>query len=220
MRAARRIAGSVPATARRGEDIMIMTDMAVRDLDMRSESLIDRCRRVFIDVLGRSSDHQLPIEVARRPEPALHALPRTPSAPSKLRVMEAIDQPAESPDKRWQRHPQLRARHADAAPAPGSERAARLAAERGVILARGRKLVEAVEAFTVAAQQETIDLGALPGFWDLPRNGMLAAVQAYERVDRLRDASALEARIRHLYRPRAVKPIPAPRPTRMTASGD
>jgi hypothetical protein len=81
-------------------------------------------------------------------------------------------------------------------------------------------LTEATEAFAIAAQDEAIDFGALPGFWDLPRNGMLAAVKAYERVDRLRDAAALEARIRHLYRPRALKSIPAPRPGRITASGD
>ncbi len=199
---------------------MIMTDMAVRDLEMQRETLMDRCRKAFIGVFGRSSDHQLPEEVTRRPAPALHAVPMPAPVRKTLRVVEASAQADETTEKRWQRHPQLRARQAEAAPMPGSERAARLAAERGVILARGRKLIEATEAFTVAAQDEAIDLGALPGFWDLPRNGMLAAVQAYERADRLRDAAALEARIRHLYRPRALKPMPAPRPGRMTASGD
>jgi hypothetical protein len=199
---------------------MIMTDLAVRDLEMRSETLMDRCRRAFVGVFGRSSDHRLPVEVARRPAMALRALPAPSPVRKALRVVDAVEQPADAGEMRWQRHPQLRARQAEAAPMPGSERAARLAAERGIILARGRKLVEAVDAFTVAARDEAIDLGAMPGFWDLPRNGMLAAVQAYERVDRLRDAAALEARIRHLYRPRALKPIPAPRPSRMTASGD
>ncbi len=199
---------------------MIMTDLAVKDIEMRSETLLDRCRRAFVDIFGRSSNHQLPVEVALRDQPALHALPASPENHKPLRVVEATETAAESPEKRWQRHPQLRARQAEAPPMPGSQRAARLAAERGVLLARGRKLGEALEAFTTAAEDESIDLGALPGFWDLPRNGMLAAVQAYERVDRLRDASALEARIRHLYRPRALKPIPAARPQRMTASGD
>jgi hypothetical protein len=199
---------------------MIMTDLAVRDLEMRSDTLMDRCRRAFVGVFGRSSDHQLPQEVTRLPEPALHALPTPPRTRETLRVVEASAQAGDAPEKRWQRHPQLRARQPESAPMPGSERAARLAAERGVILARGRKLTEATEAFAIAAQDEAIDFGALPGFWDLPRNGMLAAVKAYERVDRLRDAAALEARIRHLYRPRALKSIPAPRPGRITASGD
>ncbi len=199
---------------------MIMTDLAVRELEMRSDTLLDRCRRVFIDVFGRSSDHQLPEEVASHTHSSLRALPASPPARKSLRVVEASEKADDAPEKRWQRHPQLRARQAEAAPMPGSARAARLAAERGVLLARGRKLAEAIEAFSTAAQDASIDLAALPGFWDLPRNGMLAAVQAYERVDRLRDASALEARIRHLYRPRALKPIPAARPHRMTASGD
>lgn len=199
---------------------MIMTDLAVREFEMRSETLLDRCRRALVDVFGRSSDHQLPQEVASITRPELRALPVSPPASKPLRVVEATEASVGTPDKRWQRHPQLRARQAEAAPMPGSERAARLAAERGVLLARGRKLIEAGEAFTTAARDESIDLATLPGFWDLPRNGMLVAVQAYERVDRLRDAAALEARIRHLYRPRALKPIPAARPSRMTASGD
>lgn len=198
-----------------------MTDLAVRDLEMQSETLLDRCRKMFVSVFGRSSDHQLPVEIASHARPALRALPATPPTRRELRVIETEEMPAaHAPEKRWQRHPQLRARQAEAAPMPGSERAARLAAERGVLLARGRKLIEAVDEFTVAARDEAIDLAALPGFWDLPRNGMLAAVQAYERVERLRDAAALEARIRHLYRPRALKPIPVARPNRMTASGD
>lgn len=197
-----------------------MTDLAVRDLQMRHETIMERCRRTFLDLFGRESNHKLPIEVTRRPAPVLRAVPAPPPTRERLRMIETDEEPADAADMRWQRHPQLRARQAEPAPMPGSERAARLAAERGIILARGRKLVEAVDAFTTAARDASVDLGALPGFWDLPRNGMLAAVQAYERADRLRDAAALEARIRHLYRPRALKPIPAPRPSRMTASGD
>lgn len=199
---------------------MIMTDLAVRDLEMRSETLLDRCRRALLDVFGRSSDHQLPQEVANLTRPALRAVPASPPASESLRIVGTTEASVDAPQKRWQRHPQLRARQAEAAPMPGTVRAARLAAERGVLLARGRKLIEAGEAFTTAAQDESVDLATLPGFWDLPRNGMLVAVQAYERVGRLRDAAALEARIRHLYRPRAIKPIPAARPSRMTASGD
>jgi hypothetical protein len=198
---------------------MIMTDLALRDIQMQRETLLDRCRHLFVAVFGRSSDHRLPAEIAERPAPVLRAMPAAPRPRQQIKMVAAA--PAMETDKRWQRHPQLRARQAEPAPLPGSERAARLAAERGISLARGGKLVEAVEAFATAASDETIDLGALPGFWDLPRNGMLAAVQAYERTERLRDASALEARIRHMFRPRALKPVTlAPRPSRLTASGD
>jgi hypothetical protein len=198
---------------------MIMTDLAVRDLQVRRDTVMERVRGLFVSVFGRSSDHQLPVDaVTRRPEP-FRVLPQPADRTEALRLVEP--RAAAAGEKRWERHPQLRARQAERAPMPGSERAARLEAERGVILARGGKLVEAVEAFTTAASDASIDLGALPGFWDLPRNGMLAAVRAYERTDRLRDAAALEARIRHLLRPRALKPIPsAPRPGRITASGD
>ncbi len=100
----------------------------------------------------------------------------------------------------------------------GSERSARLKAERGLLLAHGGRLVEAVEAFSAAATDPSIDFGELPGFWDLPRNGMLTAVRAYERAGRLRDAGALDARIRHLLKPRALRPVPV-RSERLRASG-
>jgi hypothetical protein len=204
---------------------MIMTDLAVRDLQERRESIVDRCRSLLGAVFGRTSDHQLPSLVAERQATTLRAVPAAKLAPQpRMRVVttnQHHDGETNGADMRWQRHPQLRSRQVEPAAIPGSERAARLAAERGVILARGGKLLEAVDAFTTAARDESVDLGALPGFWDLPRNGMLTAVRAYERVDRLRDASALEARIRNVLRPRALKPVPsAPQPGRMTASGD
>ena len=78
---------------------MIMTDLAVKDIEMRSETLLDRCRRAFVDIFGRSSNHQLPVEVALRDQPALHALPASPENHKPLRVVEATETAAESPEK-------------------------------------------------------------------------------------------------------------------------
>jgi hypothetical protein len=203
---------------------MLMTDLAIRDLEGRRDSVLERCRRLLVAIFGRSSDHHLPHGIARHPSPRLRAVSTAPTAPRRpLRVVATpgSSEIEPSPQLRWQRHPQLRSRQVECAPLPGTRRSARLEAERGVILARGGKLEAAAEAFTTAASDPTIDLSILPGFWDLPRNGMMTAVRAYERVDRLRDAAALEARVRHLLRPRALKPVPsAHRPDRLTASGD
>jgi hypothetical protein len=122
---------------------------------------------------------------------------------------------------RWRRHPQLRNRPAtdprDAAAA--ARRQARSSAVRGLFLARGGQLEEARAAFASAARDETVDLTAIPGFWTLSRGAMLAAVAAYEDVERFRDSSALAAQIRKTYRPRAVPPITARPRSNVTASG-
>jgi hypothetical protein len=91
-----------------------------------------------------------------------------------------------------------------------------------MILARGGKEDAAFEAFNTAAEDPAIDFGTLAGFWDLPRPSMMCAVRAYERVGRVRDAAALEARVRHTFRPRSIRTAQQ-RPTvsdRATASGD
>lgn len=203
---------------------MLMSDLAVRDLEGRRESLFDSVRRMLISVFGRSSDHHLPAAVARRQAQPLRSMPGARHAKAPVRpVLRAVNEsPTASPgDKRWARHPQLRAHQTNTATIDYRNRSARLDAERAVLLARGGRLAEALEAFTSAASDATIDLGDLPGFWDLPRNGMMTAVRAYERADRLRDAAALEARIRHLLRPRVLKPVRGrERPDRLTASGD
>lgn len=201
---------------------MLMTDLAVRDLEARQEGMLASIRRALVSLFGRESNHNLPEEIAHHAANGLRttAQARQPAKPA-LRVVQAKPEPTHAeatPEGRWARHPQLRSRQVETVDA-GSTRAARLEAERGLILARGGKLVEAVEAFTTAARDPKIDLSTLPGFWDLPRNGMLAAVRAYERTDRLRDAAALEARIRHMLKPRALRPIPA-RQGRLSAIGD
>ena len=188
---------------------MLMTDLAVRELEGRRDSVVDHCRRMLVSIFGRSSDHHLPKAVTRRQPRTLHSMPSmAPPAGASMRII-ATSRTAATPvetDMRWQRHPQLRSQQPPQATVSGVERASRLEAERAMILARGGKLAEAVEAFKTAASDPAVDLCALPGFWDMSRGSMMTAVRAYEQVGRLRDAAALEARIRHLLRPRALKP--------------
>lgn len=188
---------------------MLMTDLAVRDLEGRRDSVVDHCRRLLVSIFGRSSDHNLPKAVTRGQPRTLRSMPSvSPPAGMSMRVI-ATSRTAATPaetDMRWQRHPQLRSQQPARATVSGVQRASRLEAERAMILARGGKLAEAVDAFRTAASDPAVDLCALPGFWDMPRSAMMTAVRAYEQVGRLRDAAALEARIRHLLRPRALKP--------------
>lgn len=205
---------------------MLMSDMAVRELVNSKESFFESCRRVFLSIFGRSSDHRLPapvipthsytIRTVRRNSGAAPCVPR--ALPSPLAPVVAVG--PESPQQ-WRRHPQLRTSPQSSMVASPCRRSARLEAERGMILARGGKFPEALDAFTTAASDPHIDLTALPGFWDLSRQGMVMAVRAYERTSRIRDAAALEARIRHTLRPRAIKRTPTvAAANRITASGD
>jgi hypothetical protein len=202
------------------KEIMLMTDLAVRDLESCRGMVIGSLRHLVLAVFGRRSDHHLPKGVA----PCNARSVRPPAAASHRPV--AVPRPDQqhegsrsgvTGDIRWARHPQLRARQVDPVSA-GSQRGSRLQAERGLLLAHGGRLIEAVEAFAVAAQDPDIDLGELPGFWDLPRNGMLTAVRAYERAGRVRDAAVLEARVRHLLKPRPLRPVPV-RSERLRSSG-
>ena len=80
---------------------------------------------------------------------------------------------------------------------------------RGLYAARAGAMDVAEEHFSRAALCPEIDLSAIPGFWQLGRSAMMTAVEAYERTGRIRDASALNARIRTMYRPRALSSVPA-----------
>jgi hypothetical protein len=108
---------------------------------------------------------------------------------------------------RWRRHPQLL--NQPLSELSVDQREARHEAVRGLYAARAGALEVAVAHFTRAARCPDLDLSEIPGFWQLNRSGMVTAVDAYEAVDRIRDASALNARIRTLYRPRALSPVPA-----------
>lgn len=105
---------------------------------------------------------------------------------------------------RWRRHPQLRGDRATGG-LSDSERAGRLAAVRGVFAARDGDLELAADYFCAAVREPAIDLGDVPGFWRLSRAGMTAAIDAYEAAGRHRDASAMSARIRTVFRPRLVR---------------
>lgn len=200
---------------------MLISDMAVRELENQRDTFFDSCRRAFLSLFGRSSDHRLPAEASAANGAALRSVP----AAAPIPVLRASPTPA-PPDaaemaQPWRRHPQLRTAPQPIPPVSAFRRSARLEAERAMILARGGKFADATEAFITAASDPHIDLTALPGFWDLPRQGMASAIRAYEQTKRIRDAAALEARMRHTLRPRAIKPVPsAAHHGRMTASGD
>lgn len=201
---------------------MLISDLAVRELEYGRDSFFDSCRRALLMLFGRSSDHQLPAEIAPLHPDVLHGAPRTREVPTvtSLRMVPTPAHESEPPHP-WRRHPQLRTATQQGATLSPFRRSARLEAERGMILARGGKYADATDAFTTAAADPMIDLTALPGFWDLPRQGMMSAVRAYEATRRIRDAAALEARLRHTLRPRAIKPIPSSaQKRRLTASGD
>ncbi len=201
---------------------MLLTDMAVRELEVQRDTFFDSCRRAFLSVFGRSSDHRLPRQVERTRTYTLRSLPPTSGVPRNANVVrsKATLQTPES-QQSWRRHPQLRSAPGTTTPTMSGGRSARLEAERGMILARGGKFAEATDAFITAASDPHVDLTALPGFWDLPRQGMASAVRAYEHNRRIRDSAALAARMRSTLRPRAIKPLPAvASPNRMTASGD
>ena len=122
---------------------------------------------------------------------------------------------------RWRRHPQLRIDRSVEA-LPESERRARLAAVRGVFAARDGHFDTAAEFFLIAAREPAIDLGDVPGFWRLSRSGMQAAIDAYEDADRVRDASALTAKIRTVFRPRPLRQprqLPIRPPRRVSSNG-
>jgi hypothetical protein len=159
------------------------------------------------ETTGDLSSVDAPAILRLVPEPAPHMLSES-VAPA-------------TPDFRWRRHPQLRRREHDivAADTEDLERGARSAAVRGLFLARSGRLDEARASFVLAAAEPAVDLTAIPGFWDLSRGGMLAAMHAYEDAGRFREASALNARLRLLHRPRSVAAVPATIHRPRTAAG-
>lgn len=90
------------------------------------------------------------------------------------------------------------------------EQRARVAAVRGFVRAREALFDAARTAFTEAATLDPrLDLATIPDFWNLPRGGQQAAIDAYELAGRERDAFMLIARVRKTYRPRLVKTSPS-----------
>ncbi len=70
------------------------------------------------------------------------------------------------------------------------------ACRRALRLAAQHRFNEARSAFhTAIAADPRFDPADVSGFWDLPRRGMFAAIEAYEDHGRYHDAAALEIRI-------------------------
>ena len=107
---------------------------------------------------------------------------------------------------RWRRHTQLLNRPTSVL--PDEERKARQHAVQGLYAARDGALEIAEHHFTSAAACPSVFLCEIPGFWQLSRSAMMTAVHGYDKAGRLRDASALNARIRTQYRPHAISPVP------------
>jgi hypothetical protein len=84
-----------------------------------------------------------------------------------------------------------------------NEQRARVAAVRGLVRAREERFDAACVFFTEAATLDPrLDLATIPSFWNLPRGGQQAAIDAYELAGRERDAAMLIARVRRHFRPR------------------
>jgi hypothetical protein len=198
---------------------MLVTDFAYREMEMRANGLTDRIaasvRRLF----------RLPSPVVATPEglaaeaPPLHLLAT--DSGEHLSTRTGAERPLAAPDFRWRRHPQLRRRVSDAVPSDSEdlERGARSAAVRGLFLARSGRFAEARDAFAIAAAEPSVDLTRIPGFWDLSRAGMVAAMHAYEDASRFREAAALGARLRLMHRPRSISVLPPAANRRRAATG-
>jgi len=201
---------------------MLVSDFAYRDMEMRSNGLVERLGAFARRLLGRPMPATSPGDVL--PEPDIIPAPTTLHlVSSQVESSQAEDdpQPVQLPEFRWRRHPLLRStdRAASSASIPEASRSARAAATRGLFLARSGRFAEARDAFAIAAREPEVDLTSIPGFWDLPRGGMLAAAGAYEDNERYRDASALSARLRLMHRPRSIAAVPASPGRKRTAAG-
>jgi hypothetical protein len=187
-------------------DIMPMTHFAIPEAGKTKPHRFDRLTRRIARFFGLAPDPVIPSQDeiqrvrTRTDEPT----------ESFLRILESEPEEKNVPQVetfRWRRHAQL----LDQKPSclSGNEREARHEGVRGLFAARAGALECAENHFSRAAECDDIDLSGIPGFWQLNRSAMMTAVVAYERAGRIRDASALNARIRTMYRPRSLSPVPA-----------
>lgn len=197
-----------------------MSDLAGVEIDARQHRVLHFLTHVMRRIAGRSatpgqsprSGNRFSVEYAALADGAAPDRPADGFEPG--------EDPEESAAFRWRRHPQLR-QQMMMDPDLDSRvlaRGARSAAVRGLFLARSGRFEDARASFAAAAES-SVDLTAIPGFWDLPRSGMLAAVDAYADVERFRDASALGALIRLTYRPRSISTVRGAPDSRNAASG-
>lgn len=182
---------------------MLMTQVATEHAEESRPGLLQRISEQIARFFGLGDEPERIL-----PRPQLETVEQTDS-PTEPILRIVPDEPVmmeEAASFRWRRHPQLLGQtssdlHRD-------EREARHDAVRGLFAARAGALECAESHFARAAECGDIDLSAIPGFWQLDRAAMMTAVDAYERAGRIRDASALNARIRTMYRPRALTPMP------------
>ena len=196
-----------------GRRTMLVTELACRDMEAGVRGPAARLGRLIRRILRRAVSKEV---APSSPGLELHPHPRVVNATDPDQTAARPRVPEAALAFRWRRHPQLLSQSTVSVDAEDHERSARSAAVRGLFLARSGRFDDARTAFAVAAEA-SIDLTATPGFWDLPRSGMLAAAAAYEDVERFREAAALSARVRLRYRPRSMPAMPAGR--RRTASG-
>lgn len=190
-----------------GEDVMLMSQLAMMNLGPSPTSVLARLQQAVARYFGFG---EVPPELrdVLRPDAAAPQ-GQAPAAPAlRIHIVQDVASPAGDPTAfRWRRHPQLR--HPNGPSLPHNLREARAHAVRALYAARAGDLEAARRSFARAAAEPTLDLCEAPGFWKLSRGGMLAAVDAYEEAGRLRDAAALSARIRTMFRPRALIALPA-----------
>lgn len=200
---------------------MLVTDPAYREMEAQSGRLTTRLWLLLRHLTGRGAGAPL-VDGAYRQRAEHRAHLRLVSLQSPQSPAQHEEGDIIKPDFKWRRHPLLRERSAvsdSSAKRDPDLRTARSAAVRGIFFARSQRHAEAEAAFSEAAGHADLDLDTIPGFWDLSRAGMNAAVHAYETNERYRDASALAARIRVTYRPRSVAPLEPPMPDRRRIAG-
>lgn len=185
---------------------MLMTHLSILDAGEPGPGLWHKVRDSLLRVFGLHGDDA---PVSGEPAtPSNGKIDRDSPTEPLLRLVTVerkIIRPSEG--FRWRRHPLLLRQ--PASDLTMDQREARHEAVRGLYAARAGAIEVATDHFTRAAQCPEIDLSAIPGFWQLSRSAMMTAVEAYERSGRIRDASALNARLRTMYRPRALTPVPA-----------
>lgn len=181
---------------------MLITDMAYRDMEARSDSVTEVLSRIIGSMFRRkhhgATEESTQASIQSAPAPQIHLVATAKPEQSPSPSPEALDN-----EPSWRKHPMLRA---TASSSDLSEdelaRITRAASSRAIFLARSGRLDEACDAFATVAQNADADLSDIPGFWNLSRAGMQSAIQGYELVERFRDAARLEATIRLKYRPR------------------
>lgn len=148
-----------------------------------------------------------------------HVVPVAPPQSSPQPQVHPVVAPAPMPRQhKWQRHTQLRAYTPPITP---DVREARRCAVRGIYAVREGATEVALDHFIQAARCREVDLTAVPGFWELTRGQMMVAVDAYERVERYREAASLDAQISTIFRPQLVgEDSPIVLPKRVRLSGD